>query len=129
MDAKLTRKSASLYGVLGELQVGTATFATLEHAYAENGAFVPKLAPGSYRCIRRISPKHGVVFMVECAPAFEGHPVTYIEIHIGNYNSDSEGCILIGEKQGLDCILESRPAFDQFMELQRGVDSFNLIVG
>ena len=128
MDAKLTRKSASLYGVLGELVIGGVKFATLEHAYSEGAAFVPKLAAGTYNCVRRVSPKHGEIFMVANPPEFEGRPVTYIEIHIGNYNSDSEGCILLGEKQGLGCILESRPAFDAFMALQAGLNAFTLVV-
>ncbi len=131
MDAKLTRKSASLYGILGEwsrLSDGQKLFVTLEHAYVEEGKFVPKLAAGTYRCIRRFSPKHGEIFMVENPPAFEGHPVTYIEIHVGNYNSDSEGCILLGETLGVGCILESRPAVDSFMEMQLGTDAFTLVV-
>jgi hypothetical protein len=56
-----------------------------------------------------------------------------ILFHPGNYNDDSEGCVLLGKAYGMKLnggkmIVNSRNAFDHFMYLQEGVDSFVLIV-
>lgn len=42
-----------------------------------------------------------------------------IRIHPGNTASDTEGCILVGQGRGQNCILSSRAAFDSlFPKLQ-----------
>jgi hypothetical protein len=103
--------------------------ASLEHAFLQkNGTYAPIIPPGEYNCMRTFSHKFGYdVFLINNVP---GHD--YVEIHVGNRNADSEGCILIGlaEQSFLDgeCIVNSRIAFTQFMELQSGVNSFKLTV-
>lgn len=136
MNFTLTRQRYSLYGVFGKLvsDDGSSIFATLEHAYPVLGPsagkeWIAKLAPGKYTCHKRKSPHFGyTVFVIENAPPFQGAAVNYIEIHIGNYNNDSEGCILIGVKAGTGMIEDSIPAFHHFMELQKDVDTFELTV-
>ncbi len=104
-------------------------FVTLEHAYPDgNGEFLPKIAPGVYTCVRYNSPEHGWCYMLQGVPDFQGKPVTYTEIHIGCYNADSKGCILLGLKLGPKMILDSRIAFGRWMDMQTGVDSFLLTV-
>lgn len=132
MDFILKRTDGGLYGIFGTLvsEDGTESFVTLEHAYPDGkGGFVPKLAPGKYTCVRHDPVRlHYVTFMVQGVPPFQGSPVTGILLHIGNYTSDSEGCILIGKDRATGCILDSREAFEKFMEIQKSVDSFSLTV-
>lgn len=134
MDIKLTRTAYNLYGVLGELRDESDTLIcyTLEHAYAEGDSFVPKLASGTYTCQRGIHKLSNLnpfeAFEVMDVPWFQGAPVSGILFHVGNYNKDSEGCVLLGMQRGVGCILESREAFEKFMSLQEGVDSFTLTV-
>ena len=67
-------------------------------------------------------------------PDFQGKPVSKCLIHIGNFNYDSDGCILIGEsmitglKGGIDMISDSGDTFKAFMFCQSGVDEFQLII-
>jgi Family of unknown function (DUF5675) len=128
----LTRNTAGLYGIFGRLQADDHSWQclTLEHAYDDGqSGFVPKLAPGTYTCVRYLSPGHGyALFVVKDVPDFQGKSVSFIELHVGNYNTDSKGCILLGYRLGAGCILDSRIAFEAFMDLQKNVDSFTLTV-
>lgn len=36
---------------------------------------------------------------------------TYIEMHIGNFWNDTDGCLLVGMDRDTDCVLESKKAF------------------
>lgn len=132
MNFTLTRGRYALYGILGQIksEEGSLLLCTLEHAYEQpDGTFLPKLAAGIYTFKKRLSPKRGYeVFTLENAPPFMGTPVTYIEIHKGNYNSDSEGCILLGMRFGTGMIEDSKDAFDKFMAAQEGVEEFQLTV-
>jgi hypothetical protein len=44
---------------------------------------------------------------------------TAIEIHPGNFASDTEGCCLVGESRGVDFVGTSRPAFEALMQKLR----------
>ena len=67
----------------------------------------PRAIPiGAYGLTWAFSPKHAkFVPLVEDVPDFEG-----IEIHIGNFPRDTEGCLLVGEVRGHDMIQQSTPA-------------------
>jgi hypothetical protein len=131
MNFTLTRQSCGLYGVFGELvsEDGSKKFVTLEHAFIVNKQYMPKVAAGVYTCQRYYSPKHRYdLFLVKNVPPFQGAFVTYIELHIGNYNTDSDGCILLGLAKGTGMIEDSRDAFWEFMELQKDVENFTLTI-
>lgn len=131
MSFKIIRKTFGLYGVFGEMydSKDSLLFVTLEHSYLCGASWLPKVAPGTYTCKRRRSPRFGYdVFEVVDVPNFKGQPVEFIEIHILNFNNQSEGCIGVGMKLGDKCILESGPAFNKFMGLLDGVDSFPLTI-
>lgn len=131
MNLTLKRSKFALYGIEGELtdEMGKHVCFTLEHAYEQpDGSYKPKLPPGMYICQRG---QHRLASMNNSFETFEitnvpGH--TNILIHCGNYNSDSEGCILVGAAFGTGCILESRLAFGTFLQLQEGIDQFTLAV-
>ena len=107
---------------------------TLEHAYAApDGAWRPKIPPGVYRCVRGSHRLHS-------GPAFDTFEVTGVAghrgilFHVGNFNSDSEGCVLCGQKEAVDpntgqtMITGSRVAFAAFMQRLEGEDEFTLTV-
>ena len=133
MDLKLQRIDFFADGIFGELREfdGTKVCSTLEHAYDSgngDGSFAPKIPAGSYTCVRRLSPKFKYeLFELQNVP---GHDA--IEIHLGNYNDDSHGCILLGLDQvklgRFNMLQRSRAAFQKFMDLQKGVDSFTLTI-
>ena len=83
-------------GIFGELSAGNLNLVTLEHSYDKK----PKIPVGTYKCVRGV---HHLANMVHPFTTFEvtgvpGH--TNILIHPGNWNSDSEGCILVGKVIG-----------------------------
>jgi len=131
MDMFLKRNAAVAEGIFGSLSTagGTHLFATLEHAYEQpDGTYAPKLPPGTYACVRG---QHQLAHMAQPFTTFEitgvpGH--TNILFHVGNYNEDSEGCVLVGAVRSDNMITHSKMAFEAFMDLQSGVDQFNLTV-
>jgi hypothetical protein len=131
MNLKLIRQTFALYGIEGELfdDKGLHVCFTLEHAYEQpDGSYQPKVPPGIYVCQRG---RHRLEGMNNSFETFEitnvpGH--TNILFHKGNYNNDSEGCVLVGAALGVGCILESAIAFGSFLQLQEGLESFTLTV-
>lgn len=127
INLTLTRNRKELYGVFGELldYSGKLVAVTLEHAFKQpDGSWDAAIPIGTYTCLRRLSPKFGYdVFILLGVP---GH--SYVEIHIGNVNSDSDGCILLGTATSQTSIFESRVAFTEFMRLLDGETEFTLHV-
>lgn len=127
MDLTLTRINYRLDGIFGKItrdDTGSQLCVSLEHSLDCLAA----VAKGKYVCRRRLSPEFGYdVFQIIDVP---GH--TYIEIHIGCFNADSKGCVLVGEsivKTGPAwMIINSSNTFDKFMLLQSDCDEFNLTV-
>lgn len=141
MDMILSRLDFRKDGVFGVMKSMTGfQCATLEHAFPFNGhGFVPKIAEGSYVCQRGLHtlehhPKPFEAFEILNVPPFQGKPVTKCLIHIGNFNYDSDGCILVGEAMivglegGIDMISDSGDTFKAFMLCQSGVNKFNLLI-
>lgn len=135
MNLTLTRKKFGEDGVFGELSSdGTGSFfaITLEHAYPQRKKFKSKVPPGEYKCVRGIHKLHdGVEFETFEVIGVPG--CTGILFHIGNYNEDSEGCILIGaaygnRANGGQMITSSKQKFVEFMAMQKDVNEFILKV-
>lgn len=135
MNLILQRFSSTKDGIISDLKdTGFNFVATcLEHAYEnEDGTFYAKLPAGEYECIRGEHRLHDNVpfdtFEVMGVPGHEG-----ILFHVGNYNKDSDGCILVGDGLGkkLDggvMIVNSKVAFKRFMKKQTECDKFILKV-
>lgn len=131
MNLKLIRKAATPDGIFSELRTEDDKLVahTLEHSFAQEDGdgYKPKVPPGTYRCIRGTHRLHDLkpfdTFEVMKVPGATG-----ILFHVGNYNKDSEGCILLGSTTGPTGLGFSRTAFEGFMELQAHSTEFFLEV-
>ncbi len=138
MNLKIIRYTPSYDGVFGELSTGDGKSfgVTLEHAFSDTldqGPFWAKVKDGTYTCKRGEHQLHN-------SPKFITFEVTGVEghqgilFHVGNYNKDSEGCILLGRRivHNPDAegrmITSSKNTFNKFMDLQKNVDEFTLTV-
>ena len=124
----LTRTSFTSYGVFGELiDDDNNTYDTLEHAYPTGEGFAPKLPPGVYVCKRGTHQLHESIpfetFEITGVPGHSG-----ILFHVGNYNSNSDGCVLLGLGVDHAMITHSKTAFAQFMAALTGIHEFCLEV-
>lgn len=134
MNLLLSRKQRTADGIFGTLENESFSCVTLEHAYEGAGGWIPKIPKGTYTCRRGLHRLHGMT------EAFETFEITGVEghsdllFHWGNFNKDSEGCVLLGDAlakngpTGTQMILHSRDTFAKFMRLQDGVEEFQLVV-
>ena len=131
MDLTLTRKLKEEDGIFSILsnESGSVIAMTLEHSYDNE----PKIPNGTFTCVRGQHLLHGMTedFTTFEITGVEGH--SNLLFHWGNYNKDSEGCVLLGQQtvddsSGDKMITNSRATFTKFMEIQEGLDSFILIV-
>ena len=111
MNLKLIRKWFSDVSTGGELLVdGIFECWTLEDVVRQGPKIHGKTAipEGTYDVIITPSVRFKRNMPLVCAvPGFEG-----VRIHSGNTSEDTEGCILVGQTRGEDCIGRSRLAFD-----------------
>lgn len=104
---------------------------TLEHAYPVDSvvkAWAAKIPDGKYTCVRGA---HVIGAITEYFETFEitgvpGH--SGLLFHWGNWNKDSEGCVLLGGRKIDSMIVDSRKVFASFMKMLEGVDTFELTV-
>ena len=125
MTLRLIRKEFSETGIYGELtdDKGKINLCTLEHSYNNE----PKLYDGTFTCIRGVHTLHdGIPFETFEIKGVKDH--TGILLHKGNYNKDSEGCVLLGMDRDVDMITHSAIAFSKFMGFLDGQNNFTLIV-
>ena len=80
-----------------------------------------------YSCMRTVSPKFGETFEIVNVP-FRWH----VLFHKGNTINDTLGCIILAQhygKLGKDrAVLNSGKTFNEFMNIMKGVDRFNLTI-
>ncbi len=123
-----------IFGFLTDVY-GEEVAMTLEHAYpgANDDQYRSKIPLGNYTCIRGLHRLHNMdkPFTTFEITDVKGH--TNILFHWGNYNQDSDGCILLGETilgigRRPQMITNSRTTFQKFMDLQSDALMFNLIV-
>ena len=131
MDLQLKRTSFAENGIFGELQdmQGNRVAYTLEHAYQQDdGSWQPKVPAGTYTCQLG---SHQLAHMTHPFQTYEitnvpGH--SSILYHSGNLENDSSGCVLLGDEQTADGLLNSRIAFNKFMVLENNAPTFNVTV-
>lgn len=137
MKLKLHRTNKNEHGVFGELldENNRRIAVTLEHSYDSghgDGSYSSKIPNGTYACNRG---QHRLEHMTKPFETFEIEKVPGhfdILFHTGNYNQDSNGCVLLGtsiiDTGKIHMITKSKAAFDQFMNKLKGINSFTLIV-
>ena len=121
----------AIYGTFGALLIDSQVFcATLELSDRLNHPNVSSIPPQQYTCRKTSSPKFGQTFEVMDVPSRSG-----ILFHPGNTIDDTMGCILVARNwddmylpRNMRGIVDSRPAFDRFMEIMDNVDRFNLTI-
>lgn len=122
------------FGIFGKLTDGEKFIAyTLEHAYASNvvgEGFKAKLPEGEYTCVRGFHKigKPGALKTIETFEVTNVPGHSGILFHVGNYNRDSDGCILLGTEVLMYQVAESQKAFEQFMLGLKGINQFQLTV-
>ena len=105
---------------------------TLSHAYKQDdGSYLPKVPPGLYACVFGPHSLHGGALNTYEITGVPGH--TGILFHVGNYNSDSEGCEVCGremseDSNGIAFVTSSKDTFSKFIKRLGGTESFLLEV-
>ncbi len=101
----ITRQPGSGNGILGQLsdESGHVICDTCERPWLNNAPKVSCIPTGTYNVIKHDSPNHPDTWEITGVPGRSG-----ILIHNGNSAmEDSEGCILVGDSQG---IIDGYPA-------------------
>jgi Family of unknown function (DUF5675) len=129
-QAKIIRVENNMqWGSFGVLLLdGQAFCVTLERPDQGNLPNVSCIPTGTYQCVKVHSTHFGVdLFAVQNVPGREN-----IEIHFGNVDTDSLGCILLGSEFGTvnnqPAICGSRVAFDKFMAAANGDGAMELTI-
>lgn len=141
----LRYNSYQRYGIFGTFQFAgdpEPFMETLSHAYQANGTWLPIVLPGHvYTCVRGIHKlDDGVPFETFEITGVAGHGG--LLFHAGNFNKDSKGCTLCGEKvvrydsnkddridtADDEMVTNSRKTFNAWMQRLAGVNSFQLQV-
>lgn len=135
MNLRLERRLYREDGIFSDLkdEKGNLIAVTLEHAYDNgSGGWTAKVKPGTFYCQRGQHRLHNMTFdfVTFEVLGIAGHDD--ILFHWGNFNKDSEGCILVGKTiayvNGAKMITRSKDAFADFMKLETDTDLFQLTV-
>ncbi len=117
-EFKLKRTTYTDNSTIGELTLdGQRICFTLEDKVRPKGAAKvhgkTAIPAGRYQVIIDFSNAFNAIMPhVLNVPGFAG-----IRIHVGNRESDSLGCVLVGRKKGVDSIYESKQAYGAFLSL------------
>lgn len=104
-------------------------FSTLELPFKNNNKNTSCILPGKYTCSKRFSEKYGWHLIVNDVLGR-----SYILIHYGNFNTDTKGCILIGDgfakinKDSLMDLTNSRKSLQKLMSYISDDDKIELII-
>lgn len=122
-EARLQRTSSTATQTLGELTIyklGDAIFSckTLELPWKNNARKESCIPTGSYSVVKRHSPRYKDHFHLSDVPGR-----SFILIHVGNYYTQTEGCILVGaahsdiDADGHLDVIQSGPTMRKLNEL------------
>lgn len=128
MKLELLRIEHHPLHTIGVLRMnGAYLCATLEPPWKDNKRYVSCIPCGGYTCARVASPKYGDTF--EVTDVKERDKILF---HAGNWASNTEGCILLGQHPGKlrdeRAIINSGDTFRKFLGLTNHVNAFDLFV-
>ena len=109
MKLILIRLDATDHGIFGKLEAGDFSCSTLER----HDIAIPE---GNYKIEMYQSPTHGLIPLLKNVPGRD-----MIEIHEGNFEYNSKGCILVGKSRawigGVEGINASKDTLKQLTQL------------
>jgi len=115
---------------IGKLFINGESFCdTLENPYINNERNISCIPEGQYkvrlRLARESATRDYLHLLVQDVPNRK-----WILVHIGNYPSQTQGCILVGNGREQDAVNNSRLAMDLVMKeiLNLGGENINLII-
>ena len=119
MKLTLTRLDVTDYGIFGHLTCDGDSFncVTLEN-------HLLNIPAGTYKVSLYDSPEWG--YSVPILHDVPGR--SYIEIHCGNFEKNSKGCILVGMEREGDAIDNSKSAFQSLMTVLKGCDDISITI-
>ena len=109
----LLRFHSDLICTRGVLKYGREVIChTLELPWRSNDKNVSCIPEGNYSAIKASSPRFGPCVYVRDVPARSG-----ILFHVGNYVSDTRGCILVGLDTSDVGVIHSRLAMNRLLSV------------
>ena len=131
MKLVLQRRTFTDKSTIGDMTVGGQIVTTLEDGKRKHKVWGETAIPaGTYRLdlrneggmVKRYQaryPWHRGMLWLREVPMFE-----WVYIHVGNFPSDTNGCILVGLTSGDDAIYSSRIAYEAiYRRIQTAIDS------
>lgn len=113
---------------IGRLECGDFSCVTLELPWRENQVNISCIPAGEYRYKLRFSPgKQYYVLELQDVPGR-----TYIQVHIGNFTHQIQGCILPGygikdiDRDGVLDVTDSEAAFNDLMDVAGKVGTIEI---
>ena len=127
MNCILTRQPSTPQGTFGTLTDADSNIlcVTCEQPWNDNKVGASCIPAGTYQCIPHDSPAHPNTWEIAGVPGRSA-----ILIHNGNTDTQSEGCILVGDSfgtiNGMSAVLNSIATLDKL----RGIlpDNFTIII-
>lgn len=120
-------RSDGIFGLLFD-DDGDQIAVTLEHSYDGR----PKIPAGTYHCHRGQHRLHGMEHDFETFEVMDVPGHLGLLFHWGNYNTDSDGCILLGRVMTASpigwMITNSRETFTRFILDRDGIEVFDLTI-
>ena len=126
----LIRDTFTKESTIGKLFINGESFCdTLENPYINNERNISCIPEGQYkvrlRLPRESATRNYLHLLVQDVPNRD-----FILVHIGNYPSQTQGCILVGNGRQQDVVENSRLAMDLVIKeiLNLGGENINLII-
>ena len=111
---RIIRSEETDEAMLGQIYVGGEEIGyTLEQPWNNNQEGESCIPPGEY--VAYIRDKETSRWDYNPIQLIDVFNRSYIQVHIGNYPANTQGCILIGKGRGHNAVWNSEDAYDELM--------------